>query len=163
MGRQDVDDIVAWVGDDPARFARLMEIVMAGSPQPSSRAAWVASYCVEALPGLLVPHFRSLLDRLERVKLPVGVMRNLFKILESATIPGDCEGRVMSLAMAALGGPVPVAVKVYAMTVLKRLTAGCPELVEELRRLIEEQWHDASPGFRARARMEFGVTGSSGC
>ena len=63
----------------------------------------------------------------------------------------------MAVAMSALGGPMPAAVKVYAMSVLKRLTSDYPDLLAEVRLLVEEQLHDASAGFRVRARRDFGL------
>ena len=49
-----------------------------------------------------------------------------------------------------------VAAKAHAMTVLKRLATGYPEILAEVRLRIAEQWPEASAGFRARARREFG-------
>ena len=74
------------------------------------------------------------------------------------------KGAQMALSCAAirracLRGAVPVSVKACAVTVLKRLMRGYPEVLTEARLLIEEQVSDASPAFRARSGIEFGVFG----
>ncbi len=61
----------------------------------------------------------------------------------------------LEIAMASLGGTAPVAVKASAMTLIRRLADGYPDILEEARRLIDGQWAEAGPAFRARARREF--------
>jgi hypothetical protein len=149
-------EIAAWVGRNRRRFAEVVAFMMGTDAKLAARAAWVMSVCVEAHPELLEPHLKDLLDHLERHGLHPAIPRNTFRVLQFAPISGELEARVLSMALAALGGPVAVAVKAYAMTVLKRLAGDVPEIMAEVKLLIDEQMHDASPAFRARARMEFG-------
>lgn len=149
-------ETAAWVGCDRRRFAGLVGFMQGGDSKLAARAAWVFSSCVEAHPELLGPHLERLLKHLERPGLHPAVPRNTFRVLQFAPIPGPCEGRVLSAALAALGGPVPVAVKAYAITVLKRVAADAPEILAEVKLLVDEQLQDASPAFRSRARREFG-------
>jgi hypothetical protein len=65
------------------------------------------------------------------------------------------EGRVMAVAMSALGGVAPVAVKACSLTVLKRLATRTPAILSEINALIAEQLPQASAGLRARVRREF--------
>ena len=150
----------AWVGSDRKKFASLIDFMIMADSQMAARAAWVASIVVDSHPRLLAPHLASLLRHFDSRQAHPPVLRNFFRMLQTAPIPGESEGLVLAAAMAALGGPGPVAVKVNAMSVLKRLTAGMPELLREIHLLIDEQMHDASPGFRARARREFGRSAS---
>jgi hypothetical protein len=156
-GKAQIAEIVAWVGGERGRFAELMRLLAGGDSVLAVKSAWVGGWVVEEHPELLAEHLPAVLGVLERPGLSSSVARGIFRMLQFAPISGECEGRVMSAAMAALGGPMPVAVKVYAMTVLKRLIAGYPELLEEVKLLVAEQLHDASPGFRARARRDFGL------
>lgn len=154
--KRQVLEIAAWVGGDRRRFGKLVGLMKGPDSKLANRAAWVAGSCVDVRPGLLKPHLGELLDLLERPGLHAAIPRNTFRMLQNAPISGDLEGRVLSAALAALGGAVPVAVKANAMTVLKRLAAEIPEILAEVRLLIDEQSHDASPAFRIRARREFG-------
>lgn len=149
-------EIAAWVGRDRRRFSEVVGFMKGTDSKLAARAAWVMSVCVEAHPELLEPHLTDLLDHLERPGLHPAVPRNTFRVLQFAPISGELEGRVLSMALAALGGPVAVAVKAFAITILKRLAGDVPEIVAEVKLLIDEQFHDASPAFRARARNEFG-------
>ena len=158
-GKAESLEIAGWVGQNARRFVELLGYLSADDSVLATRASWAAGACVERSAELLAPHYKTLLGFLEGGRIPHGVMRNTFRIFQGAPIPVDCEGRVMAVAMAALGGAVPVAVKAYAMTVLRRLAENYPEILLEVRELIREQWHDASPALRARARMEFGGRG----
>lgn len=149
-------EIAAWAGRDRGRFAQLAAIMAGDDPKLAARAAWAAGTCVENHPELLAAHLPALLDRIESRGVHPAVTRNVFRMLQFAPVPGECEGRVLAAALAALGGVAPVAVKAFAITVLKRLAGDLPEIVEEVRLLIDEQWHDASPAIRVRARREFG-------
>jgi hypothetical protein len=149
-------EITAWVGGDRRRFSELVGFMTGADSKLAARAAWVVSHCVEAHPGWLAPHLPRLLDCIENAGTHAAVLRHTFRILQTAPISGEQEGRVLSLALAALGGAVPVAVKAYAMTVIKRLANGYPEILSEVELLIAEQSPGASPAFHARARREFG-------
>lgn len=156
-GKVQIDEIVAWVGGERERFGELMGFLASEEFVLAVKSAWAGGWVIEQHPELMAKHLTEVLDVLERPGLSSSVARGIFRMLQFAPISGESEGRVMAVATAALGGPMPVAVKVYAMTTLKRLVADYPELMEEVGLLVEEQLHDASPGFRVRARREFGL------
>lgn len=156
-GKAQIAEIVAWVGGGRERFGELAGFVASEDFTLSVRSAWAGGWVVEEHPELLADQLPAVLDVLERPGLCSSVARGIFRMLQFGSIPGECEGRVMAVAMSALGGPMPVAVKVYAMSVLKRLTSDYPDLLAEVRLLVEEQLHDASAGFRVRARRDFGL------
>jgi hypothetical protein len=155
--RAQTDRIAAAVGADARRFAELVGLMTGGDRLLAQRGAWAVAVVAEARPELTKPHLVKLLDHLAKPGLHPAVVRAIFRMLQTAPIPGNLEGRVLGVALAALGGVAPVAVKAYALTVLKRLAAGYPELMAEVRALIDEQLPDASPALLARARMEFGM------
>jgi len=156
--RAQTDRVAAWVGRDRRRFGVLVELLTGNDRLLAQRAAWVVSVVAEARPELLTGHVARLLDHLRTPGLHPAVVRAVFRSLQTVPVPGELEGRVLAAAMAALGGSVPVAVKVFAMTVLKRLAGGQPALLAEVRALVEEQLAGARPAFLARARREFGLT-----
>lgn len=151
-------ELVKWVGGNPRRFAKLVALMTGGERVLEQRAAWVVSDCVERFPRLAGPHLECLLGNLERSGLHDAVVRGTFRLLQFADIPPRLEGRVCGTAMAALGGAAPVAAKACAITVLRRLIDRYPEIEDEVRLLIREQWHDAPPAIRSRARREFGMS-----
>lgn len=46
----------------------------------------------------------------------------------------------------------PIAVKAFSLTILGDLAAGYPDIRGELKLIIEEQWEQATPAFRSRAK-----------
>ncbi len=149
--------IVAWVGRDPHRFAELLGFVTGADKRLAQRAAWPLSYCVREHPKLARPHLERMLLNLKTPGQHAAIRRNTFRLLEEIELPDSLHGLATELSLAALGSAEePVAVKVYAMTVLKRLIAHYPELEFEVRALIDEQKHHQSAAFFSRVRRLFG-------
>jgi hypothetical protein len=46
---------------------------------------------------------------------------------------------------------IPVAVKVFSMTILYNLSIEYPEIIPELRLLLEDRWEKETVAFRSRA------------
>ena len=155
--KRQISRMVEWVGSDPCRFRAFLDLMLGDGEILARRAAWVVGDAAEACPALARPHLPKLLDRLTRPALPEAVMRHIFRVLQFVTIPPRLEGKVLSLAMAALGGTAPIAVKAYAITLLKGVSDRYPEILPELRALIDEILPSAGPAIRSRVRREFGI------
>lgn len=151
--RAQCDRIVAYVGDDAARFADLMRLFLSGEYRTTQRAAWPLSYCVRQYPALIDPHFKPLLDNLARKDLHGAVIRNTVRLLQDVEIPKKYQGRVMSICFDFIQSPeTAIAVKAFSLTVLQHLSKDYPDILPELKLLIEEQWDQAPPAFRSRAK-----------
>lgn len=151
--KKQTDRIVAYVGDDKERFAQLIELFFKGDYRVTQRAAWPLSYCVRYHPELITPYYRQLLDNLGRKDIHVAVIRNTVRLLQDVSIPKRWHGRVMSICFEFVAdAATPIAVKVFALTILSNLSQDYPEIRSELRLIIEEQWEQATPAFRSRAR-----------
>jgi hypothetical protein len=147
------DRIVAYVGDDAARFAELMRLFLSGEYRITQRAAWPLSYCVRQYPALINPYFKSILDHLGKKGLHGAVVRNTVRLLQDVEIPKRYQGRVMSICFDFIQAPeTAIAVKAFSLTVLHRLSRDYPEILPELKLIIEEQWDQAPPAFRSRAK-----------
>ena len=147
------DRIVAWIGSDKDRFALLMELFLHSEYRVTQRAAWPLSYCVRAYPGLITPWFKTVLDNLNKKGHPVAVVRNTMRLLQDVDIPKKYHGRVMSTCFEFIQAhETPIAVKAFSLTVLEHLAASYPEILPELKLIIEEQWEQAPPAIRSRAK-----------
>lgn len=145
--------IAAFIGSNPNRFAQLISIFLTGSNRVSQQAMWPLGYCVQQNPTLLKPHFHKFLKLLEQPDLPVGIKRNLYRTLQFASIPKPHQARVLNCALAVLTNrSEPVAIRVFAMTVLHHLTGSIPELKNELIPVLENDLPFASAGYVSRAR-----------
>lgn len=155
--RAQTEQVVEWIGSDAKRFAQVVRLMLGDERKVAQRAAWVVGVAGERWPRLAARHLEAMLDHLRQPGLHPAVPRAVFRLLQTVPVSGALEARVIEVAFAALGGPDAVAVKAFAITVLKRFTSGQPELVAEIRSLIREVLPDSTPAIRVRARREFGI------
>jgi len=81
-----------------------------------------------------------------------SLVRNTFKLLETAHIPEEYQGRVINACEQCLkNSQEPVANKVYAMSTFYNICKDLPELGYELSILIQDQMPFAQKGFVSRA------------
>ena len=155
--KKQCDRIVKYIGDDKDRFAELMRIFFKGEYRMTQRAAWPMSYVVRLHPEMITPYFKRLLDNLDKEGLHIAVTRNTLRLLQDVEIPVKYHGRVMSRCFEYVGSPeTPIAIKAFSLTVLENLSGKYPDIVPELKLMIEEQWDMAPPAFRVRARKILG-------
>ena len=145
------DKIVNYIGHDPKKFAELVHVFLRGSYRVTQRAAWPLSYCIERYPDLLKPHFRKILTQLGKKNIHDSVKRNTLRMLQFVHVPKAHQGITTDLCLAFLADvKEPVAIRVFAMTVLANIAKEVPELKNELIPLIEDQIPYASAGFISR-------------
>lgn len=151
--RKQCDKIVNYVGNDPERFAQLVEVFLQGPYRITQRAAWPLSNCVEKHPELLRPHWRKILDFVGKPGIHDAVKRNALRMFQFVQVPKVYQGRTADLCFAFLADTKqPVAIRVFAMTVLANIARELPELKNELIPIIEDQLPYASGGFLSRSR-----------
>jgi hypothetical protein len=151
--KKQTDRIVNYIGDDQKRFSELINLFFKGEYRITQRAAWPLSYCVRRHPELIHPYFKPLLDNLARKDIHIAVIRNTVRLLQDVSIPKRYHGRVMSTCFEFIQSPeTPIAVKAFSLTILSHLAIDYPEIRGELKLIIEEQWENATPAFRSRAK-----------
>lgn len=144
--------IVEYIGASPTRFKVLVKAFLSGPYRVTQRAAWPLSYCVQAHPALIKPHLKSVLTMLDMKDAHGAVKRNILRLLQDIEIPKKLYGVVTDRCFSFLDPKEPIAVKVFAMTVLSNIAKNEPDLKKELRIVIEDQLPYASAGFLSRAR-----------
>jgi hypothetical protein len=145
--------IVKWVGSDQKRFDELFHIFLTGQYREVQHAAWPVSYCVIAQSKLIKKHWSRLIKNLQKPGIHDAVKRNSIRLLQDIDIPAKYQGELMDICFRYLASAVePLAVKVFSMTVLANLAKEYPEILPELKLLIEEQLPHQSAGFKSRAK-----------
>ncbi len=130
-----------------------MALFFKGEYRITQRSAWPVSYCVRAHPDLIRPYFKRLLDNLERKDLHVAVIRNTLRLLQGVPIPKRFHGRVMNTCFDFIQSQeAPIAVKAFSLSVLENMTKQYPEILAEIKLIIDDQWEHAAPAFRTRAK-----------
>lgn len=146
------DKIVNYVGDDPKRFTQLVEVFLQGPYRVTQRAAWPLSYCIEKYPNLLKPHFRKIIRQLGEQNIHDSVKRNTLRMLQFVRVPKVHQGITIDLCLGFLANTKePIAIRVFAMTVLANIAQEVHELKNELIPIIEDQLPYASAGFLSRS------------
>jgi len=147
------DKITRYVGADPKRFAELVDVFLAGPYLITQRASWPISYCVEYNPTLIKPHLKKVLGILQKQDVHDAVKRNILRLLQFISIPKPLQGRTIDLCFYFLNNnKEPIAVRVFAMTVLANLAKENPDLKNEIIIIIEDQLPFGSAGFISRSK-----------
>lgn len=145
--------ITEWIGNEQSRFDQLMLIFLGTDYCDSQRASWPMSESVIAHPSLVKKHLKALVRNLDRPGQHEAVKRNTVRILQYINIPRSLQGWVMDKCFQYLTDPLEKpAVKAYSLTVIHQLSCIYPEISNELRTIIEQQWDQESKAFRSRAK-----------
>jgi hypothetical protein len=151
--KEQAHKLADYVGSNPSRFKSFVEVYLAGPYRVTQRAAWSLSIIAEQHPKLLAPHLKKLLDFLSKSGIHDSVKRNTMRLLQFIDIPKRNYGQVAELGFAYLQSKKePIAVKVFAMTVLARIVKDEPDLRIELKMIIEDQLPYSSAAFISRAK-----------
>jgi hypothetical protein len=147
------DKIVKHIGENKDRFAELMHLFFKGEYRITQRAAWSVSYCVKAHPELIKPYFSKLLNNLAKKGLHGSVIRNTVRLLQHVEVPKRYQGKLMNICFNFIQSHnAEVAIKAFSLTVLHNLSKHYPEILPELKLVIEERWEHETAAFRTRAR-----------
>ena len=144
--------IANYIGDDDERFSRLIKIFTSNDYRLVQRSAWVLSIIAEEHPYLVNPYLPLLIKQLH-LPLHDAVKRNVLRLLQFIDIPEAFWGELTDLCFQILtNGKEPIAIKVFAMTVLEKIVLHYPELKNELIIIIEDQLPYSSAGFKSRGK-----------
>ncbi len=152
--RRQCDLIVNWIGTDTEKLSAAIHVLCYHPYRDVQRVAWVINGVAEKHPELVAPHLETLILRLGKTPLPDAVKRNIVRILSFVPLPEEIHSEIVNTCFGYLYSPgEPVAVKVFAMSVLYRLSGTYPEIKTELRELLElELEKDPQPGIKSRAQ-----------
>ncbi|MOA32988.1 hypothetical protein D3C78_1542460 [compost metagenome] len=110
------------------------------------------SDCVINNPEFISNKYEALILKLKEKGVHDGVKRNITRILQTVDIPEDYCGEVMDLAVDFVASPKEaVAIKAFSLTILQNIATKYPEIVPEIRLIIEDQFDRQTPGFKSRA------------
>lgn len=148
------DKIVAWVGNSQKRFDDLFNLFINDEYRVVQRAGWPMSYSAIAHPELFNKHFGVLLKNLAKDNLHNAVKRNSIRLLQEINIPESYQGEVMEICFKYVASPTEaVAVKAFSLKVLGNLAKVYPEIIPEIKLLIEDQMSIRTAAFKSRAKQ----------
>lgn len=144
--------IIEYVGNDEVKFAALMKLFFSKDWLMNQRASWPIPYIVREHPKLIDPYLSKLIDNLENPSHN-AVVRNTVRMFEEIEVPVDLQGKLYDICFSLLTKiDEPVANKIFSMTILYKIAEPFPELLNELKLVIENQLPYEKPGFKSRGR-----------
>ncbi|MEP7143923.1 MAG: hypothetical protein ABI707_13670 [Ferruginibacter sp.] len=154
--------IVEWVGAGQKRFDKLFDLFLNDEYRVTQRAAWPLSYCVSAHPYFIEKRFPEFIENLYKPAIHDAIKRNTVRILQHIDIPEKYQGDVMNLCFQYVESPTEaVAIKAFSLTVLGNLAKLYPEILPEIKLLIEEQLPNQTAAFKSRAKQLLKAVGKS--
>ncbi|HXB30284.1 MAG TPA: hypothetical protein VNW49_10720 [Puia sp.] len=145
--------IIKYIGDKELRFAELMKLFFKGEYRLTQHAAWPMSYCIRKHPILAKPYFKKFIDQLSDSNAHPAARRNIVRLLQFVEIPKRFHGKLMDICFQFINNPEEaVAVKAFSFSILSNLAEIYPEILPEIKTVIEARWEFETPAFRSRAR-----------
>jgi hypothetical protein len=146
--RRNTDLIADIVLQKPELFEELVNIYLRNVEPLSRRAVWAVDTVAEKRPELLESYLESIIETLPDFGHD-GLKRNSLRMLARSPLPQKYLGDLMNICFDWLISPKEsVAVKVYAMEILYRMSNDEPELKKELADSIEWRIAEETPGFK---------------
>jgi len=142
------------VGNDQKLFGELMKLSLSNDQTIAPRASWAALHCGDKNQELLNPWIGKMTRHLSN-ETHSSVKRNLLRLLQEITIPEKFRGSLIEISYKLVfSSKEPVAVKVFALTVIANQVKFHPELKSELEIVLKELMHpEAPPSILARGKM----------
>jgi hypothetical protein len=145
--------IIKYIGDKELQFAELMKLFFGGEYRLTQHAAWPMSYCIQKYPILAKPYLKKFIDQLSDSNAHTTAKRNIVRLLQFVEIPKRFHGKLMNICFQFISNPEEaIAVKAFSLSILSNLVKIYPEILPEIKTVIEARWEFETPAFRSRAR-----------
>jgi len=150
--RRNTDMVAEIILKKPELFDELIAIFLRNEEPVSRRAAWIADVVSEKQPRLLESYLEEIVACLTGFTHD-GMKRESLRMLARSPLPKEQLGLLINLCFDWLTSvKESVAVKMYSMEILYRISQQEPELKKELADSIEWRMQEETPGFRAHGR-----------
>ena len=151
--KENCQKIVFWVGNDLKRFNELFNLFLNDEYSVTQRAAWPMSYCAIAHPQFIKNNFGKLIQNLKKPGIHNSIKRNTVRLLQEINIPEKYEGEIMEICFKYVESPTEsVAVKAFSLTILGKFSKKYPEIIPEIKLLIQDQIPHQTAAFKGRAK-----------
>lgn len=153
--KEQAEEVVNWVGNNQKHFDELLKVFLTHKDyRIVQRAAWPLSYAAINEPQLIRGHYKKIVKHLDAPGQPAAVRRNILRIFDQLPdIPEDYHGVLMDACFQYIADPdETIAAQAYALGILEKLGKRYPEILPELKMVVEVRLPNAAPAFRSRAK-----------
>jgi hypothetical protein len=148
--RRNTDMLADLIYQKPELFDEFVAIFLRDEEPVSRRAAWVVDTVSEKFPELLFPYLPVIVEKLSSFSHD-ALKRHSVRMLSRSPLPHEKLGPLMNICFDWLTSAMePVAVKVWCMEILYRISQSEPDLRKELADSIEWRMEEETAGFRNR-------------
>lgn len=156
---QNADRIAKYISDHPEHLEELATILCGSDQLAAQRSGQVLKYAVEKYDIVLsAQQTKPLIHHIFAPTTHDAVVRNTLSILQKhVVIPSEVEGELYDFCIHSIAVlKSPIAVRAFAMGVAYRIASPYPELLNELKIILEEVLIHAEKGVLSRARNILG-------
>jgi hypothetical protein len=152
--RQAYEDAVLSVLESPEELKILFNYFTTGSTTDRNRSAWLLHHISDGNPNLFVPHHAMLLAHAKHAKTDAE-KRFIARLFAKHGLPNGekLHGLLLKQAFDWLLEPKEsIAVKANCLDILHQFCKIHPEIENELRTIIAEQFKNSTAAFKVRAK-----------
>jgi hypothetical protein len=150
--RRNTDLVADLILKKPELFDQLFRIFLKDEVPVSWKAAWVADVVSERRPDLLEPYLDTLIAKLGTLNND-STKRESLRMLARSPLPTQHLGVLIIHCFDWLtSSKESVAVKMFSMEILYRISQQEPEMKKELADSIEWRMQEETPGFRTHGK-----------
>ena len=151
LSKRNTDYIASVIDRDEELFREMFNLILTNENYVSGRAAWVIETLWLKYPQMIDPYINDMIDFL-KISNYDNQKRHFLKILSTREIKEfdeDHLGILIDRCFTWLEDPIyPTAVKMFSMQIIFNFVEVEPALASELIAIIENQFGDATPGFK---------------
>lgn len=148
MSRANTDLVAGIISRDPERLSQAVDIVLRQEEPISRRAIWAIDIACEKSPGLIQPHIKQLINKLQEFRHD-AYRRHILRIASRLPFHESYKAKLLNECFEIVAdSSKAIAVKANAMQILSRMVVEEPDIRYELKETIRFQMEEASPGFR---------------
>ena len=148
--KSNTSKIVKYIAKHPEALSNLMDCFFDGDIRLCQRAAWPVGDIGEKYPNILLPYLKPMMENISNPKHN-AVLRNTLRSWQYLPIPEEFQGVIFDKCYNYfVDVQVPVAIRVFGMTVCANIAKDIPELKKEVIVAIKFQIPFGSAGIKSR-------------
>jgi len=149
-GRAHTDRLVELLRSHQEWHKILIDIYLSDEEPASRRIIWAIDLYADEDPGMIIPYLELITERLETFSHD-ALRRHSLRLLARLPLPADNLGKLVNTCFTWLLDPLkPVAIKVYCMEILYRISLTETDLKQELIDSIGLRLDEETAGFKNR-------------
>lgn len=149
--REQADFISDLIIGKPILLPELLEIIFAKEEPVSRRAAWPLRIISQKDKTIVEPFVPEIIDELESMEI-VPILKLLLAVLVVTDIPKDYQGQLLQITSEILTNKgSSVASLIYSMDIFFKLSVNEPDLLNELKIMLEQLLPYGSPGVKNKS------------